>query len=241
MKLPQGLRAVPPSARARAEIACALDELAAQCRDDWLRRRAECAALRHELEQIALSVQELRREYDPWLRSYVLKYSPDQPRVPAGNSAGGQWTSEDTNSRSDELADMADERADEISENNQLRVAAPNDASVMSDAITESAWNPNARYAENDENDNAANENLTPEQICRQAYSDGVASARINPSLDPTDYLAVRYQLTSALELCLNLANGARPIARDGDFIWFSGAGVVIFRPGLSPLFVRSP
>jgi hypothetical protein len=27
-------------------------------------------------------------------RPWVLKYSPDQPRVPAGNPDGGQWTSE---------------------------------------------------------------------------------------------------------------------------------------------------
>jgi hypothetical protein len=27
------------------------------------------------------------------LQSMLLKYSPDQPRVPAGDSAGGQWTS----------------------------------------------------------------------------------------------------------------------------------------------------
>jgi len=30
-----------------------------------------------------------------FLRPYGLKYSPDQPRVPAGNPDGGQWTSEE--------------------------------------------------------------------------------------------------------------------------------------------------
>ncbi len=30
-------------------------------------------------------------------RAYQHKYAPDQPRVPAGNSDGGQWTSEDGN------------------------------------------------------------------------------------------------------------------------------------------------
>jgi hypothetical protein len=30
-----------------------------------------------------------------WL---ILKYSPDQPRVPAGNTGGGQWTKEDASS-----------------------------------------------------------------------------------------------------------------------------------------------
>jgi hypothetical protein len=28
------------------------------------------------------------------LQSELKKYSPDQPRVPAGNSKGGQWTAE---------------------------------------------------------------------------------------------------------------------------------------------------
>jgi hypothetical protein len=49
----------------------------------------------------------LARQQRRWLRPdharfqkprYVeRKYSPDQPRVPAGNSRGGQWTSERTN------------------------------------------------------------------------------------------------------------------------------------------------
>jgi hypothetical protein len=34
------------------------------------------------------------RECDRRARSYVLKYSPDQPRVAAGHSDGGQWTSD---------------------------------------------------------------------------------------------------------------------------------------------------
>jgi hypothetical protein len=51
---------------------------------------------------------------------FVQKYSPDQPRAPAGNPDGGQWTSgggESTNSR------------------------------VISDATPDNAWVPGAQYA----------------------------------------------------------------------------------------------
>jgi len=111
----------------------------------------------------------------------------------------------------------------------------------MHDATPDNTWKPGAQYAANDANDDAANDNLTPAQVCQQAYSDGMASVRINPSLSSTEYLDARYQLTSALELCLNLANGVRPIARNGDFVWFFSAGVVIFRPGRLPVYVRLP
>jgi hypothetical protein len=44
----------------------------------------EVLALRHDFAKLKL-------DYD--LRRFQRKYSPDQPRVPAGNSDGGQWTS----------------------------------------------------------------------------------------------------------------------------------------------------
>lgn len=39
----------------------------------------------------------------------LLKYNPDQPRVPAGQSGGGQWTSEAGSGASSDLIDSADE------------------------------------------------------------------------------------------------------------------------------------
>ena len=44
----------------------------------------EVLALRHDFAKLKL-------EYE--LRRFQQKYSPDQPRVPAGNPDGGQWTS----------------------------------------------------------------------------------------------------------------------------------------------------
>jgi hypothetical protein len=69
----------PWAAVARAEEAKAAAEQAE--RDEFER---ELLALRHELAKIRLDYE---------LRRFQRKYSPDQPRVPAGNSDGGQWTS----------------------------------------------------------------------------------------------------------------------------------------------------
>jgi hypothetical protein len=118
--------------------------------------------LRRDLEKIREDVLGLWRQCEPRSRSYVIKYSPDQPRVPAGNPGGGQWTSE-----SEGGAEPA------------------NDSRVISDAAPDNTWKPGAQYAASDvEQADAANDNLTPEQTCQQAYADAVALARIkNPLL----------------------------------------------------------
>jgi hypothetical protein len=52
---------------------------------DYLSRQSKLAAMRAEL---SLLKAVLRSE---------AKYSPDQPRVPAGNPDGGQWTNDNDN------------------------------------------------------------------------------------------------------------------------------------------------
>ena len=52
--------------------------------------RAEQESLHADLEQLQRLVRDLR--IDLALRRLRRKYSPDQPRVPAGNPDGGQWT-----------------------------------------------------------------------------------------------------------------------------------------------------
>ncbi|MGD0026008.1 MAG: hypothetical protein ABSC37_15565 [Xanthobacteraceae bacterium] len=189
---PRTATTMPKTLEKRLEVMAALRTLAAQEDEQLRQRRAEIAALRRELEQMARSLPAICREWALSVRSQLRKYSPDQPRVPAGNPDDGQWTSD-------------------------------------------------GQYAANDEDAAAASDNLTPEQICRQAYSDGMASVRMSPSLSPTEYVGARYQLTSALELCLNYVNGVRPISRNGNFVEFFGAGVVIFRPGIPPFYVPFP
>jgi hypothetical protein len=68
---------------ARQEQAAA-DEAKARAVAEQDEFEREVLALRHELAK-------LRLEYE--LRRFQQKYSPDQPRVPAGNRDGGQWTS----------------------------------------------------------------------------------------------------------------------------------------------------
>lgn len=77
------------------EIARAIRELAAQEEDRLVQaRRAEVAAIRRELDEITQSFHAVRDGWRSLLRSELRKagYNPDEPRVPAGNPDGGQWT-----------------------------------------------------------------------------------------------------------------------------------------------------
>jgi hypothetical protein len=97
--LPHTLSAVPQTLHARLEIAKAIRTLAGPDEDELLRqRRAEIAAIRRDLEVLT---RDIRKAGEEWLvlakaelRAALKKYSPDQPRVPAGNPDGGQWTPE---------------------------------------------------------------------------------------------------------------------------------------------------
>ncbi len=224
---PRDATTVPKTLEKRLEVMAAIRTLAAQEDEQLQQRRAEIGALRRELELlrdslpelVRRSIAEIRRECEPLLRSHVQKYNADQPRVPAGNPDGGQWTSE-----------------------GESGAAPANDSRVISDATPDNTWKPGAQYAaSNVEDRGAANDNLTPEQTCQQAYSDAVALARINPSLSTADYLLAREDSASSLDFCLHLANGERPISLNGDFVDFFGGGVVIFRQGRPPIYVPPP
>src|SRR5687767_12927762 len=52
----------------------------------------ELEAYRSELLELKALAAELKWQLA--LRRFARKYSPDRPRVPAGNPDGGQWTSE---------------------------------------------------------------------------------------------------------------------------------------------------
>ncbi len=101
--------AVPKTLETRLEIMKAIRTLAARHEDEQLRqRRADIVALRRDCEQVAQSLRELWREWQPRARSYVLKYNPDESRVPAGNPDGGQWTSEGGSAAGTRLADASE-------------------------------------------------------------------------------------------------------------------------------------
>lgn len=106
------LTAVPQSLEKRLEIMGAIRTLTMPDVDDQVRKRqADIAALRRDLETIREDVLDLWRQCEPRSRSYVIKYSPDQPRVPGGNPDGGQWTSEDESSESSAVTDVRPESA----------------------------------------------------------------------------------------------------------------------------------
>jgi hypothetical protein len=98
--LPRTLSAVPQTLRARLEIAKAIRTLAGPAEDELLRqRRAEIAAIRRDLEALS---RDLHKAFEAAatlakaeLQAALKKYSTDQPRVPAGNPDGGQWTNGD--------------------------------------------------------------------------------------------------------------------------------------------------
>jgi hypothetical protein len=96
--LPRTLSAVPHALHVQLEIAKAIRTFAAQDENVVLQRRTEIAVLRHECEAVKRDMRKFEQEWlvllKAELRSELKKYSPDQPRVPAGNSGGGQWTKE---------------------------------------------------------------------------------------------------------------------------------------------------
>jgi hypothetical protein len=65
-----------------------------EAQEEQARRQAEAAQEEFEREVLALrhDLAKLKLEYE--LRRFQEKYSPNQPRVAAGNPDGGQWTSE---------------------------------------------------------------------------------------------------------------------------------------------------
>jgi hypothetical protein len=96
--LPHSESAVPRTLHAQLEIAKAIRTLMAPDDAEPLRRRrAELAAMRGELEAIKRDLQKAGAECLALVKAELRaalakKYNPDQPRVPAGNRDGGQWT-----------------------------------------------------------------------------------------------------------------------------------------------------
>jgi hypothetical protein len=111
--LPRILSAVPRTLHVQLEIAKAIRTLAAPTQDQQVRQQTEPATTHTESELIAQIVRELILD----LRK--AGFNPDEPRVPAGNSDGGQWTREG------------------------------GDGAVISDATPDNTWKPGGQYAAN--------------------------------------------------------------------------------------------
>jgi len=110
------LYAVPPTLHARLEIAKAIRLLVEQNEAERLRRAAEPPV---NIQEIAAEI--VREAFD---ELHKAGFNPNEPRVPAGNPDGGEWTSEGSNS-------------------------GTRDPRVLSDATPDNNWIPGAQYAAN--------------------------------------------------------------------------------------------
>ncbi|MGC1586891.1 MAG: hypothetical protein WA791_14535 [Rhodomicrobium sp.] len=120
MTLPSRLSAVPQHWPVRLEIVKAIHVLAAQEQEEQQReRRAELAAFRRDCELLSETIRKVCREL------FKAGFNPNEPRVPAGNPDGGEWTREAGSGTSSE-------------------------SQVVSDATPDNNWIPGAQYATND-------------------------------------------------------------------------------------------
>jgi hypothetical protein len=102
------LLTVPPTLEKRLEALAALRTLQAQDEELVRQRRAAIAALRRDADK-------LQRDFPVFLRWFeteraevrrLLKYNPDEPRVPAGQHGGGQWTKEGESTADPQVAQL---------------------------------------------------------------------------------------------------------------------------------------
>jgi hypothetical protein len=114
LPLPRIESAVPRALHVQFEIDKAIRTLTGSDERELLRqRRAEIAAIGRDLELLASDIRKAFEEAAALakaeLRAALKKYSPDQPRVPAGNSKGGQWTTEDESGSPEVTSHAADD------------------------------------------------------------------------------------------------------------------------------------
>jgi hypothetical protein len=176
--LPHSESAVPRTPHAQLEIARAIRTLMAPDEDELLRRRrAEIIGLRRDLEVLAGDIRKAFEEAAALLkadlRATLQKYSPDQPRVSAGNPDGGQWTREEGGSqRSTSSSRISTERSGVPVRYASLEISPSN---VLADAPASGT-----RYAagneSNEENEREGGMEPSPGQLIRL----DVAQARLN-------------------------------------------------------------
>gem|GEM_PF-1250735 len=115
----------PWAAVARLEEA-AEDEATARAVAEQDAFEREVLALRHDFAKLKL-------EYE--LRRFQQKYSPDQPRVPAGSREGGQWTGGGGGGAQSGSGDGQD------------RSVGRNDPRILSDATPDNFFKPGTQLA----------------------------------------------------------------------------------------------
>lgn len=107
--------------------ACRTEEKQRPSAGQGLRRLAEA---RCDLARLKTSLNAIRMRLAIGRSIAARKYSPDQPRVPAGEPGGGRWTD-------------GGGAGDQADNNLQIATEAPrNDPRVISDASPEIIWTP---------------------------------------------------------------------------------------------------
>jgi hypothetical protein len=176
--LPHSESAVPRTLHAQLEIAKAMRTLMAPDEDELLRwRRAEIIALRRDLEVLAGDIRKAFEEAAALLkadlRATLQKYSPDQPRVSAGNPDGGQWTKGDGGNQPSTPSSRTSTERSGVPVRYASLETSPNN--VLTDAPASGT-----RYAagneSNEENEREGGMEASPGQLIRL----DVAQARLN-------------------------------------------------------------
>lgn len=140
---------VPPTLEKWLETLGALRTLQAQDEELVRWRRNEIAALHRDIEELQRNVAAFCRRFEierSELRR-LLKYNPDQPRVPAGSPQGGQWTGEGAAGASSAATHSPHNGAEVGSDNGSPPITPINDSRIISDATPENTWTPGAQYA----------------------------------------------------------------------------------------------
>ncbi len=112
-------------------------------------RQAEAAQeeFERELLELRLEVKKLKLDHELWLLEE--KYSPNQPRVPAGNPEGGQWTSgggvpQGVPGNSSDGQVLSDENPDPIKPGDRLANVIPicmlGSKSISTDRFGNQSW-----------------------------------------------------------------------------------------------------
>jgi hypothetical protein len=149
---PRILTAVPQTLHAQLQIAKAIRTLAGPDEDELLRqRRTEIVAIRRDLDVLARGVRKLGEELPSLvmaeLQSELKKYSPEQPRVPAGNPDGGQWVGENGDTSHDGSRDGIGSARTGVRYAADIPRNASNNSEILSDATPDNMWIPGAQYA----------------------------------------------------------------------------------------------
>jgi hypothetical protein len=229
----------PWAAVARAEEA-ALDEARARAAAEQDAFEREVLALRHDFAKLKLDYE---------LRRFHRKYSPNQPRVPAGSHEGGQWTSGGSSAPSSDSALGQDQRSSLATAQDQApRSDLPQLQALANDQLIRSrideAWaasNPNGTRPQEQGFWISRNE-ATGEVFTRPFASPGFGDS-IRPGATPDDAVAFFHthpnRPDSGYDAGPSVADGLLATRRDLPGLIQSHNGMYYFGPPLRPAKLR--